>query len=165
MPDHSFFGLSPNDITAISALASGVIAIVALFLTIINLTLIRRIKIVDSMRWVGEKFTELNILELEKDENIRLNFFNISDHELSEAEIKKAKRESIAFNYLNILSAVYIEMKYKTLKRSHATKILEAFIPRIVRDEVAKTCLETGGYEDDFVEFCLKTADRLSRNA
>lgn len=109
------------------------------------------------MRWVNEKFTELNCLQLSNDEIIKLSFFNKVEGEMTKNDIEEFKRNFVTYNYINILESIYIQMVYKTLNKSHATSILDSFIPKLLSNEKAKECLIKGGYDPGFVSYCLDT--------
>lgn len=119
MENNLTFGLTDSEISFLSSIGQITISLVALVLTIINLKILRRLNIVDSMRRVNDKFSELNNLEIGNEELIKLNPLNYSDSDpLSKSEIKKIKENNLIFNYLNILESVFLEMKYKTLKKT-----------------------------------------------
>ena len=152
----STIGLTESDISLISAVGQIIISLVALILTIINLKILRRLNIVDSMRRVNDKFSELNNLEITNDNLIKLNPLNYTDSDsLSKSEIRRIKEDNLIFNYLNILESTFLEMKYKTLKKGHALKILDSFIPHLVSNKRTKKLLMDSGYDNEFVEFCL----------
>lgn len=133
------------------------IGISALFISILNLRLLRRMNIVDSMRRVNDKYTELNILELENESLIRLNHNFIQGSETSiEDEIERYKRNNMIYNHINVLESIYTEMKYKTMKKEHALKLLNWFAPQIVNNPQGNFLIRNSGYDDEFVNFCLK---------
>ena len=156
MDSNLTFGFTESEISLLSSIGQIVISLVALFLTLVNLKILRRLNIVDSMRRVNDKFSELNNLEIENEQLIKLNPLNYADSDsLSKSEIKKIKENNLIFNYLNILESVFIEMKYRTLKKQHALKIMDSFIPELIKNKRAKKLLMDSGYDSEFVEFCL----------
>jgi len=156
MVDNLTFGFSDAEISLISSLGQIILSLVALILTIINLKILRRLNIVDSMRRVNDKFSELNNLEIVNENLIKLNPLNYTDEDsLSKSEVRKIKENNIIFNYLNILESVYLEMNYKTLKKKHAMKIMDSFIPDLMNNKRAKKLLINSGYDNNFINFCL----------
>ncbi|WP_166522990.1 hypothetical protein [Flagellimonas ochracea] len=45
------------------------------------------------------------------------------------------------------MELVYLEMKYKTLKKNHGKKILSAFVPDVVNNKELEKMLKENGYE------------------
>lgn len=150
-----FLGLSEIQISFISSIAQILISVVALFIAIVNLKILRRLNIVDSMRWVNDKFTGMNNILLLDDENIKLDPLIKKKNKSSEIKISKIKSDIMIFNHLNILELVYLEMKYKTLKKDHAHKIMKSFIPEIVNNKKLRELLQSTGYDDDFIKYCM----------
>jgi len=157
MTEQMTFGLTQNEVGVLSTLAQILISVVALVLTIINLKILRRLNIVDSMRRVNDKFTELNILELENDELIAFNHnYTKGNKRLNKEQILEHKQKNMLYNHINILEGVFVEMKYKTMQKTHAMKILDTFCPTLINNEKANELLKTSGYDEEFIRFCIQ---------
>jgi hypothetical protein len=157
MNSELFWGFTEAQISALGSIGQFVTAFVALLATMYNFEILRRINVVDSMRRVNDKFTELNILELQHDDLIALNHMvNESGNEFSKEQILNAKRINMIFNHINVLEGVFIEMNNKTMNKRHAMKILDWFVPKIVNNPTGYELVRNSGYDDDFVNFCTK---------
>ncbi len=150
-----FLGLNEIQISFLGALGQVILSIAALFIAIINLKILKRLNVVDSMRWINDKFTDLNYNLLSDEENIKLDPLIPKKNKSSKAKINNVKRSILIYNHLNILELVYLEMKYKTLKKKHGDKILSSFIPDVVNDEELEKMLKENGYDEEFVRYCM----------
>ncbi|MDX9791720.1 MAG: hypothetical protein RBT61_12885 [Candidatus Kapabacteria bacterium] len=141
----------------ISSIGQVLIGLAALLISIANLIVLRRMNIVDSKRRVNDKYTELNILELQNEGLIPFNHLFPQKEGLDiQKEIENYKRTNMLFNHINVLEGIFVEMKYKTMRKKHALQLLDWFCPQIINHPEGNYLIKNSGYDEDFVKFCIK---------